>query len=165
MERKARWVCLISAVIIGIFAAVFALSEREKAFSVRTAQAKTQDIYNSVTVFGSVVPSRTVSLAPENSSVVTEVFVREGDTVEKGQPLCTLKAAATPPLSAADVQAAVSAVQADPDETETVAGNAVASPFPGTVLSVPRAGADRPRRLSLCGHRRSFLAARPRRNA
>ena len=51
MERKARWVCLISAVIIGIFAAVFALSEREKAFSVRTAQAKTQDIYNSVTVF------------------------------------------------------------------------------------------------------------------
>ena len=90
MERKARWVCLISAVIIGIFAAVFALSEREKAFSVRTAQAKTQDIYNSVTVFGSVVPSRTVSLVPENSSVVTEVFVREGDTVEKGQPLCTL---------------------------------------------------------------------------
>ena len=71
MERKARWVCLISAVIIGIFAAVFALSEREKAFSVRTAQAKTQDIYNSVTVFGSVVPSRTVSLVPENSSVVT----------------------------------------------------------------------------------------------
>lgn len=140
MERKARWVCLISAVIIGIFAAVFALFEREKAFSVRTAQAKTQDIYNSVTVFGSVVPSRTVSLVPENSSVVTEVFVREGDTVEKGQPLCTLKAAATPPLSAADVQAAVSAVQADPDETETVAGNAVASPFPGTVLSVPRAG-------------------------
>ena len=68
MERKARWVCLISAVIIGIFAAVFALSEREKAFSVRTAQAKTQDIYNSVTVFGSVVPSRTVSLVPENSS-------------------------------------------------------------------------------------------------
>ena len=140
MERKARWVCLISAVIIGIFAAVFALSEREKAFSVRTAQAKTQDIYNSVTVFGSVVPSRTVSLIPENSSVVTEVFVREGDTVEKGQPLCTLKAAETPPLSTADVQAAVSAVQADPDETETVAGNAVTSPFPGTVLSVPRAG-------------------------
>lgn len=113
MERKARWVCLISAVIIGIFAAVFALSEREEAFSVRTAQAKTQDIYNSVTVFGSVVPSRTVSLVPENSSVVTEVFVREGDTVEKGQPLCTLKAAEAPPLSAADVQAAVSAVQAD----------------------------------------------------
>lgn len=165
MERKARWVCLISAVIIGIFAAVFALSEREKAFSVRTAQAKTQDIYNSVTVFGSVVPSRTVSLVPENSSVVTEVFVREGDTVEKGQPLCTLKAAETPPLSAADVQAAVSAVQADPDETETVAGNAVASPFPGTVLSVPRAGQTVRRRLSLCGHRRSFLAARPRRNA
>ncbi len=78
MERKARWVCLISAVIIGIFAAVFALSEREKAFSVRTTQAKTQDIYNSVTVFGSVVPSRTVSLVPENSSVVTEIFVREG---------------------------------------------------------------------------------------
>ena len=38
------------------------------------------------------------------------------------------------------MQAAVSAVQANPDETETVAGNAVASPFPGTVLSVPRAG-------------------------
>ena len=71
---------------------------------------------------------------------MTEVFVREGDTVEKGQPLCTLKAAETPPLSAVDVQAAVSAVQANPDETETVAGNAVASPFPGTVLSVPRAG-------------------------
>ena len=139
MERKARWVCLISAVIIGIFAAVFALSEREKAFSVRTAQAKTQDIYNSVTVFGSVVPSRTVSLVPENSSVVTEVFVREGDTVEKGQPLCTLKAAEAPPLSAADVQAAVSAVQADPDETETVgvprAGETVRGGFPCAVIA------------------------------
>ena len=66
--------------------------------------------------------------------------MREGDTVEKGQPLCTLKAAEAPPLSAADVQAAVSAVQADPDETETVSGNAVTSPFSGTVLGVPRAG-------------------------
>ena len=28
----------------------------------------------------------------------------------------------------------------DPDETETVAGNAVTSPFSGTVLGVPRAG-------------------------
>ena len=78
MERKARWVCLISAVIIGIFAAVFALSEREKAFSVRTAQAKTQDIYNSVTVFGSVVPSRT------KTSVTTLLFSGTSDTVREG---------------------------------------------------------------------------------
>ncbi len=140
MERKARWVCLISAVILCVFAVVFALSGQEKAVPVRTAAAKTQDIYNSVTVFGSVVPSRTVSLVPESSCAVTEVFVREGDTVAEGQALCTLAAADAPPLSAADVQAAVSAVQADPDETETVSGGTVTAPFSGTVLSAPSAG-------------------------
>lgn len=140
MERKARWVCLISAVILCVFAAVFALSGQEKAVSVHTAAAKTQDIYNSVTVFGAVVPSRTVSLVPESSCTVTGIFVREGDTVTEGQVLCTLAAADAPPLSAADVQAAVSAVQADADETETVTGSTVTSPFSGTVLRAPHAG-------------------------
>ena len=113
---------------------------REKAFSVRTAQAKTQDIYNSVTVFGSVVPLAHGIARPRKQQRRDRGFRARGDTVEKGQPLCTLKAAEAPPLSAADVQAAVSAVQADPDETETVSGSAVTSPFSGTVLGVPRAG-------------------------
>ena len=140
MEKKARRVCLLTAAVLLILFAVLLFSRQKPALSVHTAAAGTQDIYNSVTVFGSLIPARTAALCAAESSVVSRVFVREGDVVEEGAALCALEKTDEAAFSAADVQAVLSAVQEQADETLTVDGNTLTAPFSGTVLRLPREG-------------------------
>ena len=77
MEKKARRVCLLTAAVLLILFAILLFSRQKPALSVHTAAAGTQDIYNSVTVFGSLIPARTAALCAAESSVVSRVFVRE----------------------------------------------------------------------------------------
>ena len=111
MEKKARRVCLLTAAVLLILFVVLLFSRQKPALSVHTAAAGTQDIYNSVTVFGSLIPARTAALCAAESSVVSRVFVREGDFVEEGAALCTLEKTDEAAFSASDVQAVLSAVQ------------------------------------------------------
>lgn len=140
MEKKARRVCLLTAAVLLILFVVLLFSRQKPALSVHTAAAGTQDIYNSVTVFGSLIPARTAALCAAESSVVSRVFVREGDFVEEGAALCALEKTDEAAFSAADVQAFLSAVQEQADETLTVDGNTLTAPFSGTVLRLPREG-------------------------
>lgn len=140
MEKKARRVCLLTAAVLLILFAVLLFSRQKPALSVHTAAAGTQDIYNSVTVFGSLIPARTAALCAAESSVVSRVCVREGDFVEEGAALCTLEKTDEAAFSASDVQAVLSAVQEQADETLTVDGNTLTAPFSGTVLRLPREG-------------------------
>ena len=91
-------------------------------------------------MFGSLIPARTAALCAADSSIVSRVFVREGDFVEEGAVLCTLEKTDEAAFSAADVQAVLSAVQEQADETLTVDGNTLTAPFSGTVLRLPREG-------------------------
>ena len=142
MEKKARRVCLLTAAVLLILFVVLLFSRQKPALSVHTAAAGTQDIYNSVTVFGSLIPARTAALCAAESSVVSRVFVREGDFVEEGAALCTLEKTDEAAFSAADVQAVLSAVQEQADETLTVFANGDVAEPEDAVRILAHTGAD-----------------------
>ena len=72
MENKIRAVLLTTA---GVLTA---------------AAAETQDIYNSVTIFGTVESAESTAVCPAKNGVVSAVYAATGDTVQKGDILCTL---------------------------------------------------------------------------
>ena len=57
---------------------------------VRTAAVETQDIYNSVTIFGTVESAEIQRFVRRKNGVVSAVYVATGNTVQKGDILCTL---------------------------------------------------------------------------
>ena len=90
MENKIRAVLLTTA---GVLTAMLFRSWKHRppeAVLVRTAAAETQDIYNSVTIFGTVESAESTAVCPAKNGVVSAVYAATGDTVQKGDILCTL---------------------------------------------------------------------------
>ncbi len=90
MENKIRAVLLTTA---GVLTAMLFWSWKHRppeAVLVRTAAAETQDIYNSVTIFGTVESAESTAVCPAKNGVVSAVYAATGDTVQKGDTLCTL---------------------------------------------------------------------------
>ena len=90
MEKKIRAVLLTTA---GVLTAMLFWSWKHRppeAFLVRTAVAETQDIYNSVTIFGTVESAESTAICPAKNGVVSAAYAATGDTVQKGDILCTL---------------------------------------------------------------------------
>lgn len=69
---------------------------------------------------GTVQPVRTVNVSPATSDIVQELFVEQGDRVEKGQVIARMKSESTQ-AEVAQAQARVAQVQAQLDER--LAGN------------------------------------------
>ena len=87
MENKIRAVLLTTA---GVLTAMLFWSWKHRppeAFLVRTAAAETQDIYNSVTIFGTVESAESTAVCPAKNGVVSAVYAATGDTVQKGDLL------------------------------------------------------------------------------
>ena len=90
MENKIRAVLLTTA---GVLTAMLFWSWKHRppeAVLVRTAAAETQDIYNSVTIFGTVESAESTAVCPAKNGVVSAAYAATGDTVQKGDILCTL---------------------------------------------------------------------------
>lgn len=91
-----------------------------------SAQVETGDVSVSVSVSGNVRTKNTASLGFARSGIVSEVLVREGDMVKKGQVLATLGQSALiseyesalARLALAEARAAEEAVTTGIDETE-----------------------------------------------
>ena len=83
MEKKIRAVLLTTA---GVLTAMLFWSWKHRppeAVLVRTAAAETQDIYNSVTIFGTVESAESTAVCPAKNGVVSAVYAATGDTVQK----------------------------------------------------------------------------------
>ena len=90
MENKIRAMLLTTA---GVLTAMLFWSWKHRppeAVLVRAAAAETQDIYNSVTIFGTVESAESTAVCPAKNGVVSAVYAATGDTVQKGDILCTL---------------------------------------------------------------------------
>ena len=88
MENKIRAAPLTTA---GVLTAMLFWSWKHRppeAVLVRTAAAETQDIYNSVTIFGTVESAESTAVCPAKNGVVSAVYAATGDTVQKGDILC-----------------------------------------------------------------------------
>lgn len=144
MEKQARMVLAGTAVVLSCML-VWAWSARvPEPVKVETAQAVSQDIYNSISVPGTVEAAESVAISPTRTAEVSEVFVQLGATVKSGAPLFALSDAAAPAsgVDLSGLRQAFSAVtsgdtakQASEDQQGIVC--AVSD---GTVLSLPQAG-------------------------
>lgn len=76
--------------LIVIFAIISLSSSGEKRTVVQTDVALTDDITELVNASGRIQPQTKVNIVAEVSAEIREIYVREGDRVEKGQPLLLL---------------------------------------------------------------------------
>ena len=90
MENKIRVVLLTTAAVLTAMLFWSWKHRPPEAVLVRTAAAETQDIYNSVTIFGTVESAESTAVCPAKNGVVSAVYAATGDTVQKGDILCTL---------------------------------------------------------------------------
>ena len=142
MENKIRAVLLTTA---GVLTAMLFWSWKHRppeAVLVCTAAAETQDIYNSVTIFGTVESAESTAVCPAKNGVVSAVYAATGDTVQKGDILCTLTDIGRS-QTAADYWQTAQSVFAISGTVNTVTAedaHALYAPMDGTVLTVPQAG-------------------------
>jgi HlyD family secretion protein len=90
--RRWLWTCALGIVVVG--AGAFALRPRgpvEDKDKVKTAKAEVADVQVRVTEVGSVEPDVKVDVKSVLSGKVTELLVREGDRVKRGQVLARVE--------------------------------------------------------------------------
>ena len=140
MEKKARAVLVSTAVILAAMLLISWESRPPAPGQVQVGRASVQDIYNSVTISGTVEAADSTALCPAENAVVAAVYASVGDTVEQGEVLCTLTSA--PAEQPADsMQAVWEAVSGQASQTVTAAETTVLrAPVSGTVLTIPAAG-------------------------
>lgn len=144
MEKRVRMVLVATALVLtGVL--LWSLAARPpEAVPVQLCAAQSQNIYNSISVSGTVRARQSTAIAPAQAGVVREAFVRVGDAVQQGQALFTYAQAR--PQSAgetvAGLQQAVSVMAAGQDSEAVTVGEdgVVRAPRDGVVMNLPAAG-------------------------
>ena len=90
MENKIRAVLLTTAAVLTAMLFWSWKHRPPEAVLVRTVAAETQDIYNSVTIFGTVESAESTAVCPAKNGVVSAVYAATGDTVQKGDTMWTI---------------------------------------------------------------------------
>ena len=111
------------------------------AVPVRTVQASRQDIFNSVTVQGTVEAERGAAICPKGNAVVTAVYAAPGDTVQEGDILCSLSPQQEGGVQAQNIlQAAAGMAESGLQTVTSAQADAIRAPVTGRVLSLPAVG-------------------------
>ncbi|MEP6714621.1 MAG: efflux RND transporter periplasmic adaptor subunit [Terriglobia bacterium] len=117
---KTKWKIVIGVVVVLLIAAgVFASNKysQRNIVTVQTGQVLREDLASVVTASGEIKPRNYISIGAEYSGQITDILVKEGAHVRKGQLLARIDEA----QSRADVtaqQAALSAAEADSAASE-----------------------------------------------
>jgi HlyD family secretion protein len=88
--KKIYWIIIIGVVVIGIVVAVQAM-KGNKPIEVYTEKAQVRDIIELVAATGKVQPETELKISSDVSGEITELLVKEGDQVKKGQLLCRIR--------------------------------------------------------------------------
>ncbi len=119
---KAKWKVLIGVIVLLLIAGGVVASvsyNRRGVVTVQTGKVIREDLTSIVTSSGEIKPRNYINIGAEFSGQLTEILVKEGDHVEKGQLLARIDEA----QSAADVQAQVAALSsAEADAAASEAG-------------------------------------------
>ena len=92
-KRKSRrwiWISLI-VILLGGGAAYRFSNQKKELTKVELAIAQKRTIYARVTESGTVQPTIEVPIAPDISGEIVELYVKEGQTVKKGQLLAVIR--------------------------------------------------------------------------
>jgi len=88
--KKIYWIIIIGSVIILLFI-VFQISKGNKPTEVFTEKAIIKDIVEIVSATGKIQPETELKISSDVSGEITEMIVKEGDQVKKGDLLCRIK--------------------------------------------------------------------------
>jgi HlyD family secretion protein len=93
MNKKLKWTLIIAGILAGIFLLMKMFGgEGDKTEKVATEKATKRTIVESVNASGKVYPEIEVKISPDISGQVTELYVAEGDSVQKGKILARIYA-------------------------------------------------------------------------
>jgi HlyD family secretion protein len=84
-KKKTIWISI--AAIVVIFIIVKVVNGKQKPVEVSTEKVVARTITEVVSVTGKIQPEFEVKISPDVSGEITEMFVKEGDSVTKGQLL------------------------------------------------------------------------------
>ena len=112
MSRRTKF-GLIAAILIVVVGGLFfltAANRNKRAVEVRFDTVKAQDLVASVTASGRIEPQTKVDISADITGRITQIAVKEGDWVKKGQFLLQIDSA-NPTATAKSVQASIQALQ------------------------------------------------------
>src|SRR5689334_6899603 len=132
MKKSVKWLLIIFALLIVIFAAAKMFGSKDTGTKVSTEKAGKRTIIETVTASGNIYPEVEVKISPDISGEITELNVEEGDSVRKGQVLARIFAdiyasqrdeaqarVAQSQASVANSQAALEALRAQLNQAKT----------------------------------------------
>ncbi len=141
MEKRARAVLFGTAVLLAGMLLWAWMNRPPEAQKVRIASAAIQDIYNGISVTGTVEAEDSTSVSPRKNAVVSAVYAKVGDTVQEGDVVCTLADAPAGTDEAAMLQSVWNAISGFTPDMETAAqSNVIYAPQNGVVVEAPKAG-------------------------
>lgn len=114
---------LVAAGLIGTGAATYSVIQRRSApldITTMTVPVDSQSLQVRITASGTVQPIQTVNLSPKNPGVLAELFVQQGDRVEKGQLIARME---NDEIQAKLLQAQAKVARAEAQLAELRAGN------------------------------------------
>lgn len=149
MITKLRVTLVGTAVILLILLLLGSRGAPEPLMSLRGAPAQTHDIYNSIYAPGEIEAVDSSELSAPRAAIVTALYVKTGDTVQKGQAMLRLRETTltvTEDAAAAFAQRVLEGELPDPSSvsvaltgaaTQTTEEYVVYAEMSGTVLRMP----------------------------
>src|SRR5215510_11520622 len=92
MNKKVKWILIILGILVLIVVVMKMFGGDDTGIKVSTEKAMKRTIIESVTASGNIYPEVEVKISPDISGEITELNVREGDSVKKGQVLARIYA-------------------------------------------------------------------------
>jgi HlyD family secretion protein len=93
VSKKVRVIiALIVVLVLGAIVAVNVTRDQRSRIAVQTQEVERRDIVSIVTASGEIKPKRYVNIASDIPGRIVKLFVREGDRVREGEPLCRIDA-------------------------------------------------------------------------
>jgi len=112
------WLAILAAIILGVSVYLGVKKSRAGIVTVQTGTVVRQDLIAIVTASGEIKPRNYINIGANAMGRITEILVKEGDSVRKGQLLARLESV----QAAADVQAqkaALSSAEAESTAAES----------------------------------------------
>jgi HlyD family secretion protein len=90
-KRKKIWILVAIAVVLVVLTLVAVFKKREPAITVQTDKVVRRNLTEKVVANGKIYPVLQVHISPEVSGEITELAVKEGQRVKKGDLLLRIK--------------------------------------------------------------------------
>lgn len=89
-KKSSKWLYILIGVVILLIIIALFFKKKSNAISVRVQEAETRTIVEKVSASGKIYPEVELIIVPEISGEIISLFIEEGDSVLKGEPLAKI---------------------------------------------------------------------------